>query len=342
MKTVILCGGLGTRLSEETELRPKPMVEIGGRPILWHIMRGYAHWGFKEFVLALGYKGEQIKRYFVDYHQLQSHLTVSLGSGNVTAHDGEREDWTVDLVDTGAATQTGGRLKRLAPWLGAGTFLFTYGDGVSDADLTEGLAFHRRHGRLATVTAVRPPARFGGLVFDGDLVRDFTEKPQIGEGRINGGFFVLEPGVLHYIAGDDTWSRIVPATIQAFIRGERPVVRSDGTYVRDYFYVKDCVRAYLRLAERLEDASAQGEAFNFSNEAPLTVLELVGVVQKLMGAGHLEPDVRDVAEGEIHSQYLSAAKAREQLGWTPAFDLETGLREPIAWYRDFLGEARVG
>ena len=204
MKTVILCGGLGTRLSEETEVRPKPMVEIGGRPILWHIMRGYARWGFAEFVLALGYKGEHIKRYFVDYHQLQSHLTVSLGSGKVTAHDGEREDWTVDLVDTGAATQTGGRLKRIAPWLGDGTFLFTYGDGVSDVDLTDVLAFHRRHGRLATVTAVRPPARFGGLVFDGDLVRDFTEKPQIGEGWINGGFFVLEPGVLDYIVGDDT------------------------------------------------------------------------------------------------------------------------------------------
>ena len=141
--------------------------------------------------------------------------------------------------------------------------------------------------------------------------------------------------------GDLNWSRIVPATIRAFVCGERPVVRSDGTYVRDYFYVKDCARAYLRLAERLADPSVRGEAFNFSNEAPMAVLELVGVIQKLMDAGHLEPDVRDVADGEIHSQYLSAARAREQLGWKPEFDLEAGLRETIAWYREFLGGARV-
>ena len=136
--------------------------------------------------------------------------------------------------------------------------------------------------------------------------------------------------------GDLNWSRIVPHAIRAFLQGARPVIRSDGNYVRDYFYVKDCARAYLRLGERLEDATVRGEAFNFSNESPLTVLELVGIIQKLMDAGHLEPDVRDVAEGEIHSQYLSAAKAREQLGWTPEFDLESGLRETIAWYRTFL------
>ena len=136
--------------------------------------------------------------------------------------------------------------------------------------------------------------------------------------------------------GDLNWSRIVPHAIRAFLRGERPMVRSDGSYVRDYFYVKDCARAYLRLGERLEDPTVRGEAFNFSNESPLTVLELVGIIQKLMDAGHLEPDVRDVAEGEIHSQYLSAVKAREQLGWTPEFDLESGLRETIAWYRTFL------
>ncbi|MBI2015722.1 MAG: glucose-1-phosphate cytidylyltransferase [Candidatus Rokubacteria bacterium] len=205
MKVVILCGGLGTRLREETEVRPKPMIELGGRPILWHIMRGYAHHGFREFVLALGYKSEVVKRYFLDYYHLESHLTVSLGSGKVTAHDGQREDWTVQLVDTGLATQTGGRLKRLAPWVGKETFLMTYGDGVADVDVKALLAFHGRHGKLATVTAVRPPARFGGLVFDGDLVSEFTEKPQIGEGWINGGFFVMEPGALDYIAGDETY-----------------------------------------------------------------------------------------------------------------------------------------
>lgn len=204
MKVVILCGGLGTRLGEETDLRPKPMVEVGGQPILWHLMKGYAQQGFKEFVLALGYKGEVIKRYFIDYRQLQSHLTVDLASGNVRAHDGDREDWVVNMIDTGVGTESGGRVKRLTPWLQDGTFMLTYGDGVSDVDLNALLAFHRKHGKLATVTAVRPPARFGLLVFDGDHVTEFTEKPQIGEGWINGGFFVMEPGALDYIKGDET------------------------------------------------------------------------------------------------------------------------------------------
>ena len=205
MKVAILCGGLGTRLREETEVRPKPMVEIGGRPILWHIMRGYAARGFAEFVLALGYRQEAIKRYFLDYYHFSGHLTVALGTGAVGAHEGAREDWTVHLVDTGRGTQTGGRVKRLAHWLRDGTFMLTYGDGVADVNVADVLAFHRRHGKLATVTAVRPPARFGGLVFDGDRVSEFTEKPQAGEGWINGGFFVMEPDVLDYIQGDDTY-----------------------------------------------------------------------------------------------------------------------------------------
>jgi len=204
MRVVILCGGAGTRLREETEVRPKPMVEIGGHPILWHIMRGYAARGFTEFVLALGYKADVIKRYFLDYYHLQRDLSVSLVSGAVTAHDGEREDWLVHLVDTGLATQTGGRLKLLERWVRGGTFMLTYGDGVSDLNVADVLAFHRRHARLATVTAVRPPSRFGGLRFDGDLVSEFSEKPQIGEGWINGGFFVFEPGVLDYLDGDET------------------------------------------------------------------------------------------------------------------------------------------
>jgi glucose-1-phosphate cytidylyltransferase len=203
LKVVILAGGLGTRLSEETEVRPKPMVEIGGHPILWHIMKHYAQSGFREFLLALGYKGQAIKRYFLDYRQLSGSLTVELGSGRSEIHDSECDDWTVHMIDTGLNTQTGGRVKRLQPWLDK-TFMLTYGDGVCDIDLQELLRFHRSHGKVATVTAVRPPARFGGLIFDGDHVKDFTEKPQIGEGWINGGFMVLEPAIFSYLEGDSS------------------------------------------------------------------------------------------------------------------------------------------
>jgi glucose-1-phosphate cytidylyltransferase len=203
MKVVILAGGLGTRLSEETETRPKPMVEIGGHPIIWHIMKHYAGHGFREFVIPLGYKGEEIKRFFLDYNKLRANLTVDLASGDSNFHEGAPEDWTVHMIDTGLKTNTGARVKKLQPWLEGETFMLTYGDGVSDVDLESLVRFHRSHGRLATVTAVRPPARFGGLIFDGDLVADFTEKPQIGEGWINGGFMVLEPGVFDYLNGDD-------------------------------------------------------------------------------------------------------------------------------------------
>lgn len=203
MKTVILAGGLGSRLAEETEVKPKPIVEIGGQPILWHIMSIYAGYGFKEFIVALGYKGEVIKRYFLDLYHLRNNLSIHLMNGRVEVHDGKRSDWVVHLIDTGLHTQTGGRIKRLASWIGNETFMMTYGDGVANINVRELVAFHRRHGRLATVTAVRPPSRFGGLSFDGDLVAKFIEKPQIGEGWINGGFFVLEPGVFDYIKGDD-------------------------------------------------------------------------------------------------------------------------------------------
>lgn len=204
MKVCILAGGMGTRLSEETSLRPKPMVEIGHQPILWHIMKRFAGFGFKDFVVALGYKGDVIKDYFVNYgHRYAHNLSVSLASGDVTVHRGIGEDWRVQLVETGAGTETGGRIKRLNPWLGEQTFMMTYGDAVASIDLDALLAFHRAHGKLATVTAVRPSARFGGLTFDGDRVQRFTEKPQIGEGWVNGGFFVLEPGVADYIDGDD-------------------------------------------------------------------------------------------------------------------------------------------
>ncbi len=202
MKVVILAGGIGSRLAEETEVKPKPMVEIGGRPILWHIMKHFAHYGLNEFLIALGYKGEEVKRYFLDYHNLSGSMTVNLASGQVQTRSRECEDWTVHLMDTGTETFTGGRVKRLEPWLKEATFMVTYGDGVSNIDLGVLLKFHRAHGRIATVTAVRPPARFGGLVFDGDRVVEFSEKPQIGEGWINGGFLVFEPAVFDYLEGD--------------------------------------------------------------------------------------------------------------------------------------------
>jgi glucose-1-phosphate cytidylyltransferase len=207
VKVAILAGGHGTRLAEETQVRPKPMVEIGGRPILWHIMMHYSRYKLDEFVVALGYKGEFIKRYFADYAELNGDLTVRMGGHNGTSvrtHERPHPPWTVDLVETGAETLTGGRVKRLASWLGGGTFMLTWGDGVSDVDLDELLAFHRSHGKLATVTAVRPPARYGHMVFDGARVTRFAEKPQAAEGWINGAFFVLEPQVLDYIAGDQT------------------------------------------------------------------------------------------------------------------------------------------
>jgi glucose-1-phosphate cytidylyltransferase len=202
MKVVILAGGLGTRLAEETEVKPKPMVEIGGRPILWHIMKHYAHYGFKEFFIALGYKGETIKQHFMEYYNLNGNITIDFSRGEIATRDKECEDWIVHLIDTGQETNTGGRVKRLEQWLTAGTFMVTYGDGVCDIDLGELVRFHRSHGRVATVTAVRPPARFGGLIFDGDLVAEFTEKPQIGEGWINGGFLVFEPSIFDYLQGD--------------------------------------------------------------------------------------------------------------------------------------------
>jgi glucose-1-phosphate cytidylyltransferase len=203
LKVCLLAGGMGTRLMEETVVRPKPMVEIGGRPILWHIMKIYAAHGFNEFVIALGYKGELIREFFLHYHQLNDDLTVSLKDGDVKVHRSDCEDWTVHCIDTGTETGTGGRLKRLASWLGKETFMTTYGDGVCDADLNKVLAFHRQHGRLATVLAVRPPVRFGSLRIEDGQVLSFAEKPVAAEGWINGGFFVLEPGVLDLVAGDD-------------------------------------------------------------------------------------------------------------------------------------------
>ena len=205
MKVVILAGGLGSRLAEETILRPKPMVEIGGRPILWHIMKIYAEHGIDEFIIALGYKGDMIKQYFLTFNEMNADLTIDLAAHTVTFHDGERPNWKIHLVDTGPYTQTAGRLKRLEPWLSSEEeFLFTYGDGVGDIDISALIDFHRSKGQMATVTSVRSPARFGRLVFEGDRVVEFFEKPESGEGWINGGFFVLGPGVFDYIDSDES------------------------------------------------------------------------------------------------------------------------------------------
>jgi glucose-1-phosphate cytidylyltransferase len=203
MQVVILAGGRGTRLAEETATVPKPMVEIGGHPILWHIMRLYAQFGLTDFVVCLGYKGYAIKSYFANYMLHRSDVTIDLGASRIDYHRGTGEDWRVTLVDTGDATETGGRIRRIASHLSPDEpFCMTYGDGLGDIDIAGLIAFHRTHGRLATVTAVRPPPRFGGLQLAGDLVSSFTDTPL--DGRINGGFFVLSPRVIDLIDGDET------------------------------------------------------------------------------------------------------------------------------------------
>lgn len=263
MKVGILAGGLGSRLSEETVVKPKPMVEIGGRPILWHIMMHYSTYGFKEFAVALGYKGEYIKRYMADYCSLSPDLRVSLRTGKVEPHaprhnngngrpagDGPTEDWVVDLIDTGQATQTGGRIKRLAPYLGDSTFMLTWGDGVSNVNLDELLAFHRSHGHLATITAVRPPARFGRVEIDGDRVSRFDEKPLSGEAWINGAFFVLEPQIFDYIDNDLTQFEREP--LENLARdGQLMAYRHSG-----FWQCMDTIRDKVRLEALWESQDA--------------------------------------------------------------------------------------
>jgi glucose-1-phosphate cytidylyltransferase len=209
VKTVILAGGLGSRLSEETTIRPKPLVEVGQMPILWHIMNIYAAFGEKEFIVALGYRGDLIKDFFERFHKLSSDLTFRFDSGQTVVHSTSKTlDWTVHLVDTGSKTMTGGRLMRLVDWLKDDSFMLTYGDGVANVDIAELKAFHKRHGKLATVTAARPPARFGSMSIEGDRVEKFAEKHHADEGWINAGFFVLEPKVLDFIDSEDTiWER---------------------------------------------------------------------------------------------------------------------------------------
>jgi glucose-1-phosphate cytidylyltransferase len=227
MKVVILAGGFGTRLSEYTDRVPKPMVEIGGKPILWHIMSIFMQQGFHEFILALGYKAEVIKNYFLNYHTLNSDFSVNLGSGEIEIHDRGSADALVTLVDTGHSTMTGGRVLLLDEYLEDGPFLLTYGDGLANVDLNALLSFHRNHGKLATVTAVRPSARYGELDLEGPSVRSFEEKPQIREGWVNGGFFVLEREFLSLIADRDTVLEREPLE-RVSKMGELMAFRHDG------------------------------------------------------------------------------------------------------------------
>lgn len=250
MKAVILAGGLGTRLSEETVVRPKPMVEIGGKPILWHILKHYSRHGIDEFVICLGYKGYLVKEYFANYFLHTSDVTLNLRDNSMAVHHKHAEPWRITLVDTGDNTQTGGRLRRVAEYLGEDTFCFTYGDGLSDIDITAELAFHRSRGTLATVSAVQPPGRFGALDIEGGRITQFTEKPQ-GDGTwINGGFFVLEPGVLRYIADDSTvWER---EPLEALARDAQL-----SAYVhRGFWQPMDTLRDRTRLEELWQSGAA--------------------------------------------------------------------------------------
>lgn len=248
MKVILLAGGFGTRLAEYTDVIPKPMVPIGGKPILWHVMQTYASYEHKDFYIALGYKAEVIKEYFLNYHALSADFTVDLASGNVSSYHVDAVDWRVTLVNTGDESMTGGRVKRMQPFIGNETFLLTYGDGVADIDLDALLAFHRSHGKMVTVSAVRPAARFGELEIDGDQVISFKEKPQLHEGWINGGYFVVEPAFFELIAGDSTLLEREPLE-QAVKMAELMVYRHEG-----FWHCMDTKRDH----ELLESMWAQG------------------------------------------------------------------------------------
>jgi glucose-1-phosphate cytidylyltransferase len=262
MKVAILAGGLGTRLQEKTADVPKPMVEIGGQPMLWHIMKLYEHFGFREFAIALGYKREVVSQYFLDYRTRSRLLTVALRDDRVEHRAPADEDWVVHLLDTGAHTQTGGRVKRLAEFIGPETFLLTYGDGVASIDLRALLAFHRHHGRLATLTAVHPPARFGHLTLADDRVTRFGEKPQLAEGWINGGFFVLEPAVVRYLAGDETVFEREPLERLA-ADGQLMAYRHDG-----FWWCMDTLRDVRHLQSLWEAGDAPWAHWTRPRPAP--------------------------------------------------------------------------
>ena len=249
MKVAILAGGVGSRLQEETRTLPKPMVRIGPHPILWHIMSHYSSFGYGDFVIALGYLGDVIKRYFVDHAQLSGDLTVDLAGAAITRAPAHRPAWRVELAETGLETNTGGRIKRLAPYIGRRRFMLTWGDGLSDVNLDELLAFHKSHGKLATVTAVRPPARFGMLELDDAQVTRFVEKPATGSGWINGAFFVLEPEVFDYIEGDGTQFEHAPLENLA-LDGQLMAYRHEGFWqCMDTLHEKQRLEAYWRTGD---------------------------------------------------------------------------------------------
>lgn len=227
MKVILLAGGFGTRLAEYTSAIPKPMVRVGGKPILWHIMQSYAHYGHKDFYLALGYKAEVVKEYFLNYSALNADFTVDLATGKVLPKQIDPIDWRVTLINTGEETMTGGRVRRMRSYIGNETCLLTYGDGLSDIDLNALVEFHRSHGKMITVSAVRPAARFGELDIDGDRVVNFEEKPQMHDGWINGGYFVVEPSFFELISGDSTMLEREPL-VQAAAMGELMAYRHDG------------------------------------------------------------------------------------------------------------------
>lgn len=227
MKVILLAGGFGTRLAEYTDVIPKPMLPVGGKPILWHIMQTYAHFGHKDFYVALGYKAEMVKDYFLNYRALNADFTVDLASGAVTSHQQDSVDWRVTLVNTGGDSMTGGRVKRMQPFIDDETCMLTYGDGVADIDLDALLAFHRSHGKMVTVSAVRPAARFGELELDGEGVASFQEKPQLHDGWVNGGFFVIEPSFFDLIEGDSTLLEREPLEKAAQL-GELMAFRHEG------------------------------------------------------------------------------------------------------------------
>ncbi len=255
MKVVILAGGLGTRLAEETEVKPKPLVEIGERPILWHIMKYYARYGFNEFIIALGYKGDLIKRFFLDQATLHGNLTIEMKTGKAIKRDRVHEDWVVHLVDTGLESSTAGRIARVREYIGNETFMMTYGDGVSNVDLNALLALHKKRGRTVTLTAVRPPARFGGLIFEGDLIAQFTEKPQVGEGWINGGFMVMESKIFDYIPSDST-NLEAQVLEQLAKEGQLAAYRHD-----DFWQCMDTLRDKRQLENLWQTGSAPWKAW---------------------------------------------------------------------------------
>jgi glucose-1-phosphate cytidylyltransferase len=257
MKTVILCGGLGTRLAEETTLRPKPMVYIGGRPILWHIMNIYGHYGMNQFVLALGYKGEVIKEYFLNYYALNSDLEINLASGELSYQKKCPRNWKIELIDTGEKTMTGGRLLRLKSQLkDGGTFMLTYGDGVANVNIQKLLEFHRSQGKAVTVTAIRPTARFGGMELEGEQIIRFREKPQTGEGWINGGFFVMEPRVFDYLDGDHTVLETLPME-RLVEAGEIAAYRHEG-----FWQCMDTIRERQMLEEKWASGHAEWKVWD--------------------------------------------------------------------------------